>query len=62
MSCACENARMSKELERVHRLAKALAKIEDDIVAIYINDDGSYGFIQVSEDIEKPILEYITPY
>ena len=62
MSCACENKRMSAEIERIRRLAKAYAKIEGVTAVLYRNDDGTYGFASISEEIGKPIVEYITPY
>lgn len=62
MSCACENRRMGQELDRIRRIAKAWAKMEEEIVAIFRNDDGSYGFTSISNEIEKPIVEYVTPY
>lgn len=62
MSCACENRRMSKELERFRRLAKALARMEDETVAIYLNEDGTYGFTSAKFEIEKEIVEFISPY
>lgn len=62
MSCACENKRLGQEKGRIYRLAKAWAKTEGVTVAIYKNEDGTYGFASVSSEIEKQIVEYITPY
>lgn len=62
MSCACEHKRMGMELDRIRRLAKALAKMDDTVVAIYQNADGTYGFQSADNEINKPIIEYITPY
>lgn len=62
MSCACENKRMSQEYERMRRLAKALAKMENKDVVTYSNDDGTYGFTSDLDNNDKPIVEYITPY
>lgn len=62
MSCGCENKRMGAEIDRMRRLAKAWARMEDLTVAIYKNDDGTYGFASISTEIVKPIIEYITPY
>lgn len=62
MSCACEHKRMSSEYERILRLAKAFAQLEEDTVAIYANDDGTYGFCLASLEIDKTIIEYISPY
>ena len=65
MSCGCENKKMATEIERIRRLAKALAKIENEIVGIWLNDNGTYGFCKesvISEEIEDKIIEYITPY
>lgn len=61
MSCACENKKMSSEYERMKRLAKASAKLNDKTVALYINDDRTYGFT-IDTEIDKKILEYISPY
>ena len=62
MSCACEHKKMSEEYERIRRLAKSYAKIEDVTVAIYRKDDGSYNFTVTSETGNKEIIEYITKY
>lgn len=62
MSCACENKKMSSEYQRILRLAKAFARLEDETVAIYANADGTYGFCLASLEIEKKIIEYISPY
>lgn len=61
MSCACEQKRLSSEYERMRRLAKATAKLEHQTVALYKNNDGTYGFTTDIE-IDKPIVEYISPY
>ena len=64
MSCACENTRMGRELERFRRIAKVWAQMENDTAIIYQHEDGSYGFasISVGGDINGKIIEYITPY
>lgn len=62
MSCACEHKKMSSEYERILRLAKTLAQMEDESVAIYANGDGTYGFCLASLEIDKTIIEYISPY
>lgn len=65
MSCRCESMKLAREIERARRLAKALAKIENDIVGIYLKEGGVYDFNLVSElerENEHTILEYITPY
>lgn len=62
MSCACKNKQLSSERDRIFRLAKALAKLEQVDVIIFKNDDGSFGFRPASDEIDKPIVEYITPY
>lgn len=62
MSCACENKRMGQEIERIRRLAKAWAKMEGVTAVLYKKEDGTYGFASISEEIGKPIVEYITPY
>lgn len=61
MSCACEHKRLASEYERMRRLAKAAAKLRDKTVALYKNDDGTYGFT-TDTDSDKSIVEYITPY
>ena len=53
---------MSSEYERILRLAKAFAQLEEDTVATYDNDDGTYGFCLASIEIDKTIIEYISPY
>lgn len=62
MSCACENRKLGQEYDRIHRLAKALAKLEDCLVAIYQRPDGTYGFTAEPSAINEPIVEYITQY
>lgn len=65
MSCGCENIKMAREIERTRKLAKALARLENEIVGIWLNDNGTYGFSKesvISEEIEEKIIEYITPY
>ena len=64
MSCACEHRRMGQELDRIRRLAKAWAKMEEETVILYKKDDGTYGFASISAESEigKQIIEYITPY
>lgn len=61
MSCACENKKLAKEYERIYRLAKATAKLQQTTVALYKNADGTYDFTNET-DINKPIIEYISPY
>lgn len=62
MSCGCMNKKLGSERERIRRLAKAFAQMEGILVAVYRNDDGTYGFCPTDNDITKPIIEYITPY
>lgn len=61
MSCTCEHKKLASEYERMHRLAKATAKMEDKTVILYKNDDGTYGYTCDTET-DKPIVEYISPY
>ena len=61
MSCSGENKRLSSEYERIHRLAKATAKLNDETVGIYKKEDGTYGIAGEAES-DKIIIEYITPY
>lgn len=62
MSCACENKKLSTDRERIARLAKALAVTEGEDTAVYLNEDGTYGFATVSHANGKNIVEYKTPY
>lgn len=63
MSCGCENMKKAREIERTRRLAKALAKMEDEIVGIWLNENGTYGFDRESViSANNKIIEYITPY
>ncbi len=62
MSCACEHRKLGQELDRIRRLAKAYAKMEDVIVIIIKNPDGTYGFCPEASETDKDIVEYITPY
>lgn len=61
MNCGCENRKLSQELDRTRRLAKALAIMEDKTVAIYRREDSTYGFT-AELDTENKIIEYISPY
>lgn len=61
MSCACEHRKMAGEHERMRRLAKATAKLLDKTIALYKNDDGTYGFTEDTE-INKHIIEFVSPY
>ena len=61
MSCACEHKKMSSEYERMKKLAKTTARIHEQTVALYQNDDGTYDFTTDTE-INKPIIEFISPY
>lgn len=62
MSCACENNRLARELQRIRTLAKVLAKSEGQIVVVYRNPDGTFGFVCEAYAEKKIIIEYITPY
>lgn len=64
MSCACENKRLSQEADRIYRLAKAWAKMENETAIVYKSADGSYNFAPISkrEEIENDIVEFVTPY
>lgn len=62
MSCGCVQKRMDMEIERIRRLAKVLAKMENETVAIYRKGDGTYGFETANNEIKNPIVEYMTPY
>ena len=44
MSCACEHKKLASEYNRMLRLAKATAKLDEKTVALYKNEDGTYGF------------------
>lgn len=61
MSCGCENTRMGKELDRMRRLAKAMARMEDKEVILYRKPDGSFG-MTTETDIEFEIVEYVSQY
>lgn len=61
MSCGCENKRLGGEIERARRLAKAYARMENVLTALYSNPDGTYGFCAATE-CNKDIVEFITQY
>lgn len=61
MSCVCEHKKLASEYNRMWRLAKATAKLHEKTVALYQNEDGTYGFT-IETEIDKPIVEYISPY
>lgn len=62
MSCACEQKKMGRDRERIIRLAKGYARMENVTVAIYKNADGTFGFSDAEIEINREIIEYITPY
>lgn len=62
MSCACEHRKLGQEYERIRRLAKGFAQMEGETVVIYRNQDGTYNFAVPSDENDKEIVEYITPY
>lgn len=62
MSCGCENKKLGSDMERVWRLAKTFARMENVTIAIYKNADGTYGFTTVPEAENKNIVEFVTPY
>ena len=45
----------------MRRLAKATARLHIKTVVLYQNKDGTYG-ITTDTEINKPIIEYISPY
>lgn len=61
MSCGCEHKKLASEYERMRRLAKATARLQENTVVLYRNDDGTFG---ISPDLEimKNVMEFITPY
>ena len=65
MSCGCENKKMSAELDRARRLAKAHARLDGRTVALLRKEDGTYYSCvseQLNDTIRKQIVEYFTPY
>lgn len=62
MSCGCENRKLAGEIDRARRLAKGLAQLQGKTVALFRNEDGTYGFACIDREIKNEILEYITPY
>lgn len=62
MSCGCENRKLGREIDRARRLAKGFAQMEQTMVALYRNEDGTYGFCPEEKAIDKTIIEYVTPY
>lgn len=62
MSCACENKKIASDLDHIRALAKAFATAEQETIALFQNEDGTYGFCPINETIDKPIIEYITEY
>lgn len=61
MSCACEHKKLGSDYERIAGLAKKFAVMEGETVAIYQNEDGTYGFCLLGTEINKPIIEYKSP-
>ncbi len=61
MSCACEHKKLASEYERMRRLAKTTALLHDKTVALFRKEDGTYDFT-IDTEIDKPNIEYISPY
>lgn len=61
MSCACEHKKLASEYERMRRLAKAAAVLNGKTVALYRNDDGTYG-VDMDTSIVRENVEYISQY
>lgn len=62
MNCECEHKRLASEIERKRRQAKAYARMEEKTVVLYSKPDGTYDFALSTDEINYPIVEYITPY
>ncbi|MDE5976545.1 MAG: hypothetical protein K2G69_08350 [Muribaculaceae bacterium] len=62
MSCGCTNRKLGGEYERIRRLAKSLAEMDDALVAIYARPDGTFGFDRADIAGDVKIIEYLTPY
>lgn len=62
MSCACEYRKYTEQINNIRRLAKLMAIDENVTIAIYKNDDGTYGFNKEEYCENKNIVEYISPY
>lgn len=60
MSCACENKKAATEYDRIHRLAKNLAKLENCLVGIFKTGAGTYDFSALP--VDKDIIEVVSPY
>lgn len=60
MSCACENKKMSSDRERIRTLAKKLAVVEQQTIAIIKNSDGTYDFCPVASIDGRKVVEYIS--
>lgn len=64
MSCGCLQMRKERsEYDNIKKLARAWAKNENEIVFIYKNEDGTYGFMPLDcpEAKEKEAIEFISP-
>lgn len=61
MNCGCMNRRLSSEHERMRRLAKMTARMREETMVLYRNEDGTYGISPIGYE-KSDIIEYITPY
>lgn len=61
MSCGCENDKRKRDLERMRTLAKKLAKMQGEMVALYKEGEG-YNFDVAANCGDKTIIEYISKY
>ncbi len=57
MSCGCENKKALSDLERVRKLAKVMARMEQCVYVIYQKKDGTYNFVREGEEVCP--IEYV---
>lgn len=58
MSCACQNKKLASELDRISRLARKMAIIEQCIYEVRKHDDGTYSFNKKGNGTKGKIVEY----
>lgn len=62
MSCMCEQKQLQSDYQRMRKLAKALAMLENSTVEIWKNADGTYQYGVIGTAGSNTVIEYITDY
>ena len=58
MSCACQNKKLASELERISKLARKMAIIEQCVSEIRKHSDGTYSYNKLGYGSKGEVVEY----